>query len=309
MDGPRSDHFHVGTSIPGPRRAPELVSVIVPARDAIATIAEQLAALAEQDYRESWEVVVADNGSRDGTPDLVRTWSGRLPGLRIVDAARHRGASYARNVGTAAAGGEFLAFCDADDVVTPGWLTALVRAAPSSDMVVGPLDLDALNDADVRAWMGWKPPTDGLPVELGFLPGAFGGSCGIWRDALEQVGGWNVEYPRLNDVELAWRLQLASFRLGFAPAAVVHCRLRSDLRALWTRNYHIGQTWAQLFREFHARGMPRTDTKRAVRAWAGLVRHAPEVVRSRARRGAYVRVLARKTGQVTGSIRQRTVYL
>src|SRR5688500_9296124 len=97
-------------------------SVVVPVRDGAATIGEQLAALAQQDFPGSWEVVVADNGSRDGTADVVRSFRDRLPGLRLVDASARPGASHARNAGAAAATGEVLAFCDADDVVDPGWL-------------------------------------------------------------------------------------------------------------------------------------------------------------------------------------------
>jgi glycosyltransferase involved in cell wall biosynthesis len=295
----------VGTS-----RAPDLVSVIMPARNAAATIEQQLAALARQNYDGPWEVVVVDNGSTDSTAAVVRRWSDRLPGLRVVDASGRPDVSHARNAGVASSSGDFLAFCDADDVVSPGWLAALVAAGSESDMVGGNLELGTLNDATVRAWAGWVSPDDRLPLYLRFLPAAYGGNCAIWRTVLERVTGWNDAYAGVEDTELSWRVQLAGYGLAFAgPGAAVHYRLRSNLRVLWRKSYREGKTEVRLFREFRAHGVPRTDARHALRNWAGLVRRTTELVRSRARRGRYLRVLGIQTGRLVGSIRSRTLYL
>src|SRR4051794_16576472 len=109
------------------RAAPRLLTVVLPVRDAEAYLAEQLAALGRQTYTGEWEVVVVDNGCTDGTLAVVDAWRARLPDVRVVAAPR-RGLNRARNAGAAAARGELLAFCDADDVVCDGWLTALVDA-------------------------------------------------------------------------------------------------------------------------------------------------------------------------------------
>ena len=290
-------------------RTPSLVSVVVPARDSAATIGEQLAALAAQDYDGRWEVVVADNGSHDATAAVARAWADRLPGLQVVDASGCPGASFARNAGVSAASGDFLAFCDADDVVTPGWLSALVAAARDYDMVGGALDLHALNDEDSRAWIGWECPDDRLAPCQGFLLTVYGGTCGLWRSALEQVDGWNAEYRSHNDRELSWRVQRASLRLGFAPGALVHYRMRSSLRVLVRKSYRDGEAQVRLYATYRDAGAPRTDTRRALRAWAGFVVHLPELVGSRARRGMYLRRLGEHAGRLVGSVRHRVLYL
>src|SRR4051794_20497634 len=155
-----------------PRAPPRLVSVIVPVRNGAAVLGQQLAALERQGYRGRWEVVVADNGSSDGTAAVVAEWTGRLP-MRRVAADRRRGINVARNVGVNAANGDLLAFCDADDQVAPGWLEALVETARGADLVGGRLDEETLNQ-DPRAPRRPRHPRNRLPTALEFLPFAPG---------------------------------------------------------------------------------------------------------------------------------------
>src|SRR4051795_2963793 len=103
---------------------PRLISVLIPARNAEATIAAQIYSLRSQTYDGLWEAILVNNGSTDSTVKLALDAAGGLP-LRVVDASERPGLSYARNVGVASARGDFVAFCDADDEVAPGWLAAL----------------------------------------------------------------------------------------------------------------------------------------------------------------------------------------
>jgi cellulose synthase/poly-beta-1,6-N-acetylglucosamine synthase-like glycosyltransferase len=81
-------------------RIPLTVSVVIPARNAAWCLTEQLRALAAQDFDGTWEVVVSDNGSTDGTVALVRDLAASFPvPLRVVDASRRPGPAHARNEG------------------------------------------------------------------------------------------------------------------------------------------------------------------------------------------------------------------
>src|SRR4051812_24734378 len=127
--------------------APPAVSVVIPARNAEATIRATLDALAAQQADAPFEVIVVDDGSTDGTVAATR----QAPlDVRVV-ASRGRGAGAARNAGVAAARAEVIAFTDADCAPDPGWLreglTALegrdlVQGAvlPRADVAVGPWD-------------------------------------------------------------------------------------------------------------------------------------------------------------------------
>jgi glycosyltransferase involved in cell wall biosynthesis len=228
---------------------PRCVSVIIPVGDP-ARLGRQLDALARQRYAGVWEVVIADNHGRGDVNDLAHAWRDRLPDLRVVDASRARGACHARNVGSRAARGDLLVYCDADDEVAPGWLAALVDAANHADLVSGRLDYAALNP-------GVTFSEDRLPIGLGFRPYAPSGNCAIWSSVLEEIGGWNERYRRLTDMEFSWRVAHHSFRLGYTPDAVVRYRLPATRRSLFRQSFGWGKSEAQLFRDFGELGIRR----------------------------------------------------
>lgn len=100
------------------------VSVIIPARNACKTLVETLDSVVAQTY-ESWEAIVADDGSTDGTADLV---PGYDPRVTVVCSARNLGIGGARNLAIARARGELVALLDADDLWLPRYLERMVGA-------------------------------------------------------------------------------------------------------------------------------------------------------------------------------------
>ncbi|MFI2753363.1 glycosyltransferase [Cellulomonas sp. P22] len=222
------------------------LSVVIAAYDAADTLPDQLEALAAQRTTCRWEVVLADNGSHDGTVAAALAFSDRLPVLRVVDASSRRGAGAARNAGARVARGRSLVLCDADDVVADGWLEAMHQALLRSPFVAGRLDAERLNPPAVVA-SRVLPQTTGLqPSKL--LPGlwhAGAGNMGIRADVFRQVGGFDEVAPSLEDTDLCWRVGLHGMPLEFVPDALVHVRLRSGLRATVRQGYQygIGERW------------------------------------------------------------------
>jgi GT2 family glycosyltransferase/glycosyltransferase involved in cell wall biosynthesis/SAM-dependent methyltransferase len=100
----------------------------------------------------NWELIVVDNGSTDGTRELLEAEAKRLdPRLRVLFQGENRGFAAACNAGLAAATGEFLVLLNNDTVVTRGALTALVRhlSADRSLGLVGPVTNAIANEARV----------------------------------------------------------------------------------------------------------------------------------------------------------------
>ena len=129
-------------------------SVVVPARNAAATIGDQLEALARQKVRGDWEIVVVDDGSTDGTRQVIDGFTGRLPIVVVPLPKGPSSAGRARNAGVEAARGEVILFCDADDIVDDGWFEAMQDALDDHDFVAARWDEQKLNDADAFAAAG-----------------------------------------------------------------------------------------------------------------------------------------------------------
>ncbi|WP_170365796.1 glycosyltransferase family 2 protein [Ruegeria arenilitoris] len=99
-------------------------SIIVPAYNTAATLAETLASLLSQTL-DDFEIIIVDDGSQDETPAIARAHA-TDPKVRVIR-QENRGLAGARNTGIAAARGEFVGFCDADDLWLPEKLATHVR--------------------------------------------------------------------------------------------------------------------------------------------------------------------------------------
>jgi glycosyltransferase involved in cell wall biosynthesis len=192
------------------------VSVVVPARDAAATLGRTLDALAAQTLDGGeYEVIVVDDGSRDGTAALAR---GARGPVTLIEAPRE-GAAHARNRGAAAARADVLAFTDADCAPAPGWLAAGLEALRCADLVQGAVAPEPgvpLGPFDRSLWV------DG---ETGLFETA---NLFVTRAAFERAGGFEDwidtggEKLLAEDVWFGWRAVRSGARTRFAAHALVH---------------------------------------------------------------------------------------
>lgn len=281
------------------------ISVVIAVRNGLPWIADQLDALCRQDFGGSWELLVSDNGSSDGTQARVASYIGKLP-LRLVDSGHQPGTGPARNAGARATTGALLAFCDADDVVAPGWLSAIARGLQDADAVGGHVEEDLLNDPQVVAWRPAATP-GALPVPFGFLPAPFGCNCGIRSDVFRSLGGFDEAWGAVaaEDTDLFWRAQIAGHTLAYAPKAIVHYRHRRGLPALMRQYRSYGVSSARLVQRYAAQ-LPRESSRDEAKTVAWLVVHAADLLRGAARRNRYLRTVAHLGGQWRGSRRFAT---
>ncbi|MBM4183482.1 MAG: glycosyltransferase [Gemmatimonadetes bacterium] len=219
------------------------VSVVVCAYDAEATTDECLTSLEQLTYPD-YEIIVVNDGSRDATGDIAR----RHPRARVIDVP-NGGLSAARNVGLAAAGGEIVAYTDADVRVDADWLTYLVQPFLSSHVVgVGGPNVVPSDDPWVSQCVARAP---GGPVHVMLddrvaehVPGC---NMAFRRDALLAIDGFNPVYVRAgDDVDICWRLQARKQEIGFAPGALVWHRHRSSVRSYWRQQVGYGEAEAWL---------------------------------------------------------------
>ncbi len=194
------------------------VSVVLATCDRAERLSRALAAISAQDFDDSFEVIVVDDASHDGTPRLLadaETGSG-IEHLRVIRREVRGGPGAARNTGWRSAIAPLVAFTDDDCEPTPGWLRAIVGAATvgPSAMVQG---LTLPNTAerhrlgpfartlDVRALGPWYPAANM----------AYG------RDLLQRLDGFDEKLSRGEDTDLAWRAQELGADPILAPGAIV----------------------------------------------------------------------------------------
>jgi GT2 family glycosyltransferase len=198
------------------------VSVVIPSLDRCDRLLRLLGALRRQEVSEPFEVVIADDGSTDGTVHAAMEAALDMPfAVRVIPWTTRTGAGPARNRGWHTSTGDYVVFVDDDCVPAPGWLAAMVRALDDADVVVGRT----------------KPPPDQLQ-----LIGPFSSymdieseecfptcNIGYRRQVLEQLGGFDEERFRLHngeDTDLGLRAKKAGFRTAYAPASLVYHDVR-----------------------------------------------------------------------------------
>jgi len=285
------------------------LSVIIPAYNCADTIGQQLDALMRQEWDAPWEVIVADNGSTDDTRAVVERYQGKLPGLRFVDASQRSGAGHARNRGAEEASGDVFLFCDADDEVAEGWVTALGNALREVDFVASAHEPFKLSDPEV-AKMRWCPQQKELQEYKypPFLPHAGGCGLGIKRFAHEAVGGFDESFYKLQDTDYCWRVQLAGFKLHFVPDALIHVRFRNDATATYKQMRQWGEYNVKIYKKFRPLGMPRLPMRRGIRTWLGIVKRLP-LLAVKERRTRYLLYVHGRLGRAIGSIKYRVFAL
>jgi glycosyltransferase involved in cell wall biosynthesis len=186
--------------------------VIVPARNAAATIGDTLAGLARQSPDPGFEVIVVDDGSDDETAAIAAA-----AGATVLREDR-RGPGPARNRGAAAASAPALAFLDADCAPHPDWLGEGLRALERADLVQGRVeaaDPDRLGPFDHTIWV------------LGASPLFESANLFVRRELFERLGGFEdwlgarIGKPLAEDVWFGWRARRTGATTAFADRARV----------------------------------------------------------------------------------------
>jgi glycosyltransferase involved in cell wall biosynthesis len=278
------------------------LSVVVPCWNAVNTIAVQLDALCHQQWRGGWEVIVADNGSTDGTQQLVESYYGRLPGLRLIDASDRRGAAHARNNAAKIATGDALVYCDADDEVGIGWLTAIGNALQTHDFVVSRMDVDKLNPPWLALTLN---NVQGREIRRAYYPPYLrhAGSSGmaVRKILHDRVGGFDETLREREDTDYCFRIQLLGCEMHFVADATIHIRYNERGEVL----FHQARRWASyqalLYKRYGA-GMPLDRPWASYfKTWRDLLACLPRVF-DRQKRPAWMKTLGTQVGLLQGAI-------
>jgi GT2 family glycosyltransferase len=208
------------------------ISVVVLNHNGRRWLAGCLDALAAQSGAPSFEVILVDNASTDGSAEFV---AAHYPSVIVVRSTVNAGFAGGNWMGATRAGGRWLAFLNNDTIVAADWLANLHRGAliePGYALVTSqivfmdrPDTVDSAGDGYLRAGGAFKRG-HGAPVheysESREVFGACGGAFLIERCVYEALGGFDQRFFMVyEDVDLSYRARLLGHRCWYAADAVV----------------------------------------------------------------------------------------
>jgi GT2 family glycosyltransferase len=216
--------------------APELsIAVVIPSWNSVGLLPDCLASLRSQGIE--LETLVVDNGSKDGTVAYLEREG--VPHLALPE---NVGFAQAMNLGAARVRAEAILALNADTVLEPGAIATLAAALAADTGLGGvqprilQLEGEARDPAATRLYSAGQALTcDGRAIELGAgepqspgylqareIFGVCGAACLLRRELFDRLGGYDERYFAFyEDVDLNVRAQIAGWRFGYVPEAVV----------------------------------------------------------------------------------------
>jgi glycosyltransferase involved in cell wall biosynthesis len=252
----------------------DLVSVVVPVRNGAATLGNCLRSLLSMDFSpERREIIVVDNGSTDGTADIIK----RFP-VRCVREHR-RGLSHARNRGIEASRGWAIAFTDSDCYVDQRWL---------SELLAGLTDGISATSGEIFAYLP-KTPAERYAARRKPLwhdwtlrrsrPWFLFGNAVVTRDAFERVGRFDTSFVGgSEDIDFCWRFHSQGLVSVYRPSAAVFHHHRVSSRSLFRQHVGYGRGQRMLLGKY-----PDTLSwgwRDELRAWMDLGGTANNAIRA-----------------------------
>jgi len=284
---PPTSNFQLPTS--------NLVSVVIPNWNGADHLPTCLESLRRQTYPHV-ESIVADNGSTDGSLELLAR---DYPEVRALPLGKNTGFTGACNAGIRAARGEFVVLLNNDTAAGPGWLEEIVAAFerhPQVGIVASKMLLFDRRDTFHTAGDFYR--ANGIPGNRGVWQrdegqydreehvfSACGGSAAYRRVMLDQIGLLDEDFfYSCEDLDLAWRAQLAGWRCIYAPRAVVYHKLSATGGGATASFYDGRNTIYLLAKDYpgdlwriHWRAILRAQLRlawEALRAWRGQAARA-----------------------------------
>lgn len=196
------------------------VSIIIPTFNGAARIGKCIEALLPQTAAINAEILVVDDGSTDGTGNVISRYSG----VRLISHA-NAGPAAARNRGALEAKGTIILFTDDDCVPTSDWLAEMIKPFEDPD-VVGVKGAYRTRQKSLVARFVQADYEDRYRLmatlpEIDFVDTY---SAGFRRDRFLEMNGYDTSFPVAcaEDIELSYRMSERGWKMKFVPTAIVY---------------------------------------------------------------------------------------
>ena len=245
-------------------------SVIIPCFNASATIAAAIQSASRQTVRDL-EIIVVDDGSRDGTPDIVAALAQSDNRICLQQQA-NGGVSAARNTGIKAARARIIAFLDADDMWAPDHLATHIRRIEGNLQLGVSFSPARFIDANGVVVGQSRPKLDGLrPADLLCSnPTTTCSTLVVRRDVFKDAGVFRTHMRHNEDQEWLFRVALSGWVMAGDPVARVDYRISPDGLASNLDGMYRG---FQIMLEEARKDAPYLVKRHQARATASMLRY------------------------------------
>ncbi len=237
-----------GYSLPLPMPQP-LVSVVMPVYNAERYLGESVDSILGQTFQD-WELLLVDDKSRDGSPELATQYAARDPRIRAIRLDTNGGSVRARNIGIAEARGKYYAVQDSDDISLPDRLQLQVDFLERNPelAVVGAASL--IMDENGEVYASRTYPSDPEQVKKSaILANPFAHSATVVRmEVLKKLGGYPVLAYKASDDYCLWLRLLSQYPGSNLPEFLLKYRLfasqyKNSIRQKLRNTVHAQQPW------------------------------------------------------------------
>lgn len=221
------------------------VSVVIPTYNRVAMLQKALDSVFEQTYTGTIEIIVVDDCSCDGTPEIVRE---NYPDVRLVVLSKNSGPSVARNKGITLAKGRYVAFLDSDDLWEPDYLrtqiSTLENHTKGATKVFCVSGLCVWEDAGLhKSYREQGPhPKYSSPLHHLLSEGSFihtPSSAVFPQEAFETVGLFDESLRFAEDTDLYIRMLLRGYQAIFTKKPLAIRRMHNQGQAIEFKNVDL----------------------------------------------------------------------
>lgn len=228
-------YFHIGEKEKVYPKIYPMLSVVIPAFNVKDTIAKTLESIKRSDYPGKMEIIIVDDGSTDGTRELLP----KLEGVRVLLKEKNAGKAAALNSAFKVVKGEIVACVDSDSYPEPaafreavasllsdeksGAVTCFIRVFKPDNL------LRKIQDIEYLTGFGFSQITTKSIGAIFVTPGP---TTIFRREVLEKIEGFD-EHNITEDLEMAWRLRKHGYEIEHSAESVVYTEVPGDLKTLY----------------------------------------------------------------------------
>lgn len=213
------------------------VSVVIPAYNASATIRDCLSALMKQTFAEPYEVIVVDDGSNDGTSEIINE---EFKNVKLL-VQKNAGPAKARNVGSDIASGEIIIFTDSDCIPDKNWLKEMASPFNINNEIAGVKGIYKTKQKELTSkfvQLEYEDKYD-LMGKYKFIDFIDTYSAAFLKRLFHEIGGYDCRFRVAcsEDVDLSFKLANKGYKMVFNSKAMVYHIHPNNLKDYLKKKY------------------------------------------------------------------------